>query len=130
MLLIGQLLLNFCILEFENAMGYKGNYVKVFFSFCTFNEEIIRTIDKQGKYYMHKFIKYWLMRLQVTAGSCLFSMQIQCTRLMKKEETFETLLNYFCRLPVDETREAQAKHIYHPGTTMDSGSGANVLCGK
>lgn len=63
MLLIGQLFLNFCILEFENAMGYKGNYVKVFFSFCTFNEEIIRTIDKQGKYYMHKFIKYWLMRL-------------------------------------------------------------------
>lgn len=60
---IGQLFLNFCILEFENAMGYKGNYVKVFFSFCTFNEEIIRTIDKQGKYYMHKFIKYWLMRL-------------------------------------------------------------------
>lgn len=50
--------------------------------------------------------------------------------LMKKEETFGILLNYFCRLPVDETREAQAKHIYHPGPTMDGGSGANVLCGE
>lgn len=44
-------------------MGYKGNYVKVFFFFCIFNEEIIRIIDKEGKYYMYKFIKYWFMRL-------------------------------------------------------------------
>lgn len=49
---------------------------------------------------------------------------------MKKEEIFEILLNYFCRLLVDEIREVEVKYIYYSGIIMDSGSGANVLCGK